>query len=115
LIPNDVSLLHIAHAYSAIIEMCDPCEYPSLDLRTRPLGREVQRQCIKPPYLPGQHQDIRGIDSHEDRPAVCSAAAGVDPYNDMGSNSYNDNHNELETTFTKTINRTYNNNDKKGK
>jgi hypothetical protein len=28
-------LLHIAHAYSAIIAMCDSCGYPSLDLRTR--------------------------------------------------------------------------------
>ena len=30
-----MSLLHIAHAYSAIIAMCDYCGYPSLDLRTR--------------------------------------------------------------------------------
>ena len=30
-----MSLLHIAYAYSAIIAMCDPCGYPSLDLRTR--------------------------------------------------------------------------------
>jgi hypothetical protein len=30
-----MSLLHNAHAYSAIIAICDPCGYPSLDLRTR--------------------------------------------------------------------------------
>ncbi len=40
------------------------------------------------------------------RPAMWSAAAGlgVDPYNDMYNNSYNDNNNELETTMTITIN-----------